>query len=344
MAVDNVGIIGAGSFGISIASLAANNKNVLIYSRRKEVIDAINQSQKVNGLQLPDNVEGTHDLKRLCGECTLLMPILPSEHFRATIKSLAPYLSPKNIIIHGTKGLDFENLTDYTRKDSLSRKEIHTMSEVIEQETNVVRIGCLAGPNLSNEILNNKPTATVISSPFDEVIKLGSEALKTENFYIFSSNELKGTEIVGAFKNIFAIAAGVLEGLDLGKNVFGLLITRAMREMINYLSILGVDKSPALGSAGIGDLVTTASSKDSRNFKFGLKIASGHTIEEILNTNTELAEGVRTLKAAYLLSNHYKIDVPITKLLYQVIYENLDIQRVIKFMMSYPFQEDVDFL
>lgn len=344
MNIGKVGIIGAGAFGITIANLAAENKDVLLYSRRQEAIDSINKSKQLGEFKIHDRVVATGDIQKICEECVLIIPIIPSDQFRTTIQSFAPFLSPRNIMIHGTKGLDFKDLSDYTKKDSLQRNEIFTMSEVIQQETNVLRVGCLAGPNLANEIMDEKPTATVIASPFDEVIKLGSEALKTKSFYIFSSNELRGTEVVGAFKNIFAIAAGIIQGHDYGKNIFGLLITRAMREMFNYLDLLGVDTKPALGTAGIGDLVTTAGSKDSRNFKFGLNIASGKSIDEIMKSQNELAEGVRTLKAAYLLSNHYKIDVPITNLLYQVVYENLDFNRAINFMMSYPFQEDVDFL
>jgi len=344
MNIDKVGIIGAGAFGITIANLAAENKDVLLFSRRSEAIESVQKTKTLGEYKIHDRVVATGDIQKVCEECTLIIPIIPSDQFRVIIQSFAPFLSPKNIMIHGTKGLDFKDLSNYTKEDSISRTEIFTMSEVILQETNVVRIGCLAGPNLANEIMDEKPTATVIASPFDEVIKLGSEALKTKSFYIFSSNELRGTEVVGAFKNIFAIAAGIIQGHNYGKNIFGLLITRAIREMYNYLVLLGVDTKPALGTSGIGDLVTTAGSEDSRNFKFGLQIASGKSIEEIIKQQNELAEGVRTLKAAFLLSNHYKVDFPITNLLYQVVYENLDFNRAINFMMSYPFQEDVDFL
>ncbi len=344
MSIEKVAILGSGIFGATIANLAAENKDVMLYSRRANTVAEINDNATINGLKINPKIAATSDIQQVCKECTLMFPVVPSKYFRSLIQDFSPYLSPQHILIHATKGLDFQDLQDYDRNDSLSTEEVFTMSEVIQQESNVVRIGALAGPNLANEILDHKPAAAVIASPFDEVIKIGSETLKSQEFYIFSSNALKGTEVVGAFKNIYALAAGVMSGLDRGKNIFGLLITRAMREMINFLTIMNADWKAALGTSGLGDLVTTASSTDSRNFKFGQKIASGMSFEEVMKTQKELAEGVRTLKAAYLLCNHYKIDAPITKLLYQIIYENLDFNRAIKFMMSYPFSEDVDFL
>ena len=339
-----VGIIGSGSFGMTLAHLASENQDVLMYTRREEVVESINKDHVLKGYPLSDKIKASTDLEYVCDQCRLLIPVIPSSTFRTVIQQMAPFLSPQHFLIHGTKGLDYPSLEILNDRNTLKKEEVFTMSEVIRQETGLIRIGCLAGPNLSKEILMNKPAATVIASPFNEVIALGTESLKSNKFYIFSSLELQGTELVGAFKNIFAIVAGIVEGSDMGKNVFGLLITRAMREMINFLNLLDSDKAPALGTAGLGDLVATSASGDSRNFTFGKKIASGMSFEEIMESQTELAEGVRTLKAAYLLSKEYKIDAPITNMLHQVVYEGLDINRALSFMMSYPFQEDVDFM
>ena len=339
-----VGIIGSGSFGMTLAHLASENQEVLMYTRREEVADSINKEHQLKGYTLNSNIKASTDLEFVCDQCRLLIPVIPSSEFRNVIKNMADYLNPQHFLIHGTKGLDYPSLDSLKEKNSLKKEEVFTMSEVIRQETGLIRVGCLAGPNLSKEILLNKPAATVIASPFNEVINLGTEALKSSKFYIFSSLQLQGTELVGAFKNIFAIVAGIVEGADLGKNVFGLLITRGMREMINFLTLLDSDKTPALGTAGLGDLVATSASGDSRNFSFGKKIASGMSLEEIMESQNELAEGVRTLKAAYLLSKEYKVDAPITNMLHQVVYEGLDFNRAVNFMMSYPFQEDVDYM
>lgn len=339
-----VGIIGSGSFGMTLAHLASENQDVLMYTRRQEVADSINNDHLLKGFILNKNIKASTDLEYICDQCQLLIPVIPSSEFRNVIKQMSPFLNPQHFLIHGTKGLDYPALEYLKEKKTLKKNEVFTMSEVIREETGLVRIGCLAGPNLSKELLQNKFAATVIASPFNEVVNIGTEALKSNKFYIFSSLQLQGTELVGAFKNIFAIVAGLIEEADMGKNVYGLLITRGMREMINYLELLGSDKTPALGTAGLGDLVATSSSGDSRNFSFGRKLASGMDLEEIMKSQSELAEGVRTLKAAYLLSKEYKIDAPITNMLHQVVYEGLDYNRALGFMMSYPFQEDVDYM
>jgi len=340
-----VGVIGSGSFGLTLAYLASENSDVIIYARRQGVVDAINNDHTLKGHKLSERIRATSDLEEVCRNCDLLIPVIPSNQFRTVIKAMSPFLGPKHFIIHGTKGLDYPDLSDLERTNvELSKENVFTMSEVIKQETGLIRIGCIAGPNLSKEILEGKPAGTVIASPFNEVIEEGTKILKSSKFMTFSSNELMGTELVGAFKNIFAIAAGIIEGSDLGKNAYGLLITRAMREMACFLDIMNSEKTPALGTAGLGDLVATSASGDSRNFSFGKKIATGKSLEEIMETQVELAEGVRTLKAGHLLAKKYNIDAPITQLLYQIVYEGLNVNRAIKFMMSYPFVEDVDYL
>ncbi len=339
-----VGIIGSGSFGLTLGHLASENSEVLMYTRREEVANSINQDHMLKGYSLKANIKASTDLEYICNQCQLLIPVIPSTEFRNVIKKMAPFLNPQHFLVHGTKGLDYPSFDDLKDRTSLDKKEVHTMSEVISQETGLIRIGCIAGPNLSKEILDNKPAATVIASPFNEVINHAVKVFKSQQFYPFSSNELKGTELVGAFKNIFAIVAGVVEGAEMGKNAFGLLITRAMREMINFLTLLDSSKNPALGTAGLGDLVATSASGDSRNFSFGKKISQGLSLDEIMETQSELAEGVRTLKAAFLLSKKYKINAPITTMLHQVIYEGLDFNRAVGFMMSYPFTEDVDYM
>lgn len=340
-----VGVIGSGSFGLTLAYLASENSDVLMYARRKEIVDSINKDHLLKGHKLSARIKATSDLEEVCNNCDLLIPVIPSNQFRSVMRNMSPFLGPKHFIIHGTKGLDYPDFKDLELQEvELSKENVFTMSEVIKQETGLIRVGCIAGPNLSKEILDGKPAGTVIASPFNEVVEEGARVLKSPKFMTFSSNELMGTELVGAFKNIFAIAAGIIQGSDLGKNAYGLLITRAMREMVYFLNIMKSDKTPALGTAGLGDLVATSASGDSRNFSFGKKVATGKSLEEIMETQVELAEGVRTLKAAHLLSKKYKVDAPITNLLYQVVYEGIQVERAIRFMMSYPFIEDVDFL
>ena len=168
--------------------------------------------------------------------------------------------------------------------------------------------------------------------------------LSNPNFFVFGSKELRGVEFAGAYKNIIALAGGILYGKKLGKNIEALLITRGLREMIYLGKAVGIHERAFLGTAGLGDLIATATSVDSRNFKFGEGIAKGKDIKEILGSMSEVAEGVRTLKIAHLLSNFYNINIPINNILYKIIYEDFPADAAIKYLMSYPYSADVDFL
>jgi glycerol-3-phosphate dehydrogenase (NAD(P)+) len=217
------------------------------------------------------------------------------------------------------------------------------MSEVIAQESAVLRIGCMSGPNLAKEILSGMPAACVIASEFDEVIKMGKELLICRKFNVFGSYDLKGAEVAGAYKNIIALASGIVTGLGLGKNMEALLITRGLGEMIEFGTSIGLSGQAFFGAAGLGDLIATCTSPNSRNFNFGYRFAKGESREQILKTSDEVVEGVRTLKTIHALAKHNKIPVAITHILYKVIYENMNLENGIDILMSIPNAPDVDF-
>ncbi|MBU6340190.1 MAG: NAD(P)H-dependent glycerol-3-phosphate dehydrogenase [Bacteroidetes bacterium] len=342
-----VGVIGAGSFGTAIANVLARNAAVLLYSRRPEVVQAINQTRMHNGVQILEGVTATNDLEEIARNCTLIMPILPSNHFRSMMQALGPYLRPHHMVIHGTKGFDLRGLEeeDLDRSDILiSRAHVRTMSEVVQEESSVVRVGCLSGPNLAAEIMAGQPAATLVGSRFREVIQAGQQALNSNRFHVFGSYDLLGAELAGALKNIIALGSGVLGGLGLGRNIQGLLIARGLAEMVYFGKSLGASSQAFIGVAGIGDLVATATSTNSRNYSFGVRLAKGETAAEIRANMPELAEGVRTLKIARLLARHYKLHVPITDMLYAFVYEQYPIEKALEYLMSYPYAVDVDFL
>lgn len=340
-----VGVIGAGSFGTAIANLLSLNTKVLIYSRQQQLVENINGGKEHLGIQFNSNVSATSSFEALAKECTLIFPIVSSINFREVMQKISPFLRPYHILIHGTKGFDLTNVPDLDAKDlKLSRNNIHTMSEVIRQETSVVRVGCLSGPNLAVEILEGQPAATVIGSKFNEVIKSGRKVLDSQQFHVFGTHEMLGAELAGVLKNAIAIGSGILGGLGLGKNIQAMLITRGLMEMVYLGKAMGATSKAFVGIAGIGDLVATATSPKSRNYTFGAKIASGMSYEEVKSSMPELAEGIRTIKIMRLLGRNSKIHVPITEMLYAIIFEQFDIQRAINYLMNYPYAVDVDFL
>ena len=338
-------MIGAGSFGTTIANLLSLNRDVLLYTRRESLVQQINTEHRHFKLSLRPNLRATNDLQQIVESCDLLFPIVPSNAFRETIQGMSPYLRPYHMLIHGTKGFDLTDVDESNFRDAqFSRAEVHTMSEVILQESSVVRIGCLSGPNLSVEIMAGQPTATVIGSKFNEVIVEGRKALDSKQFHVFGTHDILGAELAGALKNAIAIGSGMLGGLGLGKNIQAMLITRGLMEMIYFGKAMGADSTAFVGTAGIGDLVATATSTNSRNYTFGTRMASGESMEQISKTMNELAEGVRTVAIMQQLANTYKLHVPITQMLYNVIFEGLEIERAINYLMKYPYSVDVDFL
>jgi len=226
----------------------------------------------------------------------------------------------------------------------LSKDQIMRMSEVIVQESMVRRIGVMSGPNLASEIAVGKPAATVIASQFDEVIQTGKDVLRSDTFRVYGSHDVIGVEIAGALKNILAIAAGILDGLDLGENAKALLITRGLSEMLKIGKIMGSEAHAFIGLAGIGDLVATCSSSKSRNFTVGNRLAKGDTLEDISETMEEVAEGVRTAKIAKTLIKHYGLHLPIIETLDNILYQKKPIAESMAYLMAHHFENDADFV
>lgn len=340
-----VGVIGAGSFGTAIANILAEKNNVLLYSHRPERVAAIAESRTSNGHALNDNIEVTNDLERMGSSCEVLFPIVPSANFRSMMVELSPFLKPYHILIHGTKGFD-QNLgkRKINTNNKLSRKHIRTMSEVILEESSVVRVGCLAGPNLAREISEHKPAASVVASHFNEVISTGQALLRNDRFLIYGSNDLIGIELCGILKNIIAVGAGTIAGLGLGENSRALFISRGLVEMVHIGKVLGGNAQAFLGLAGVGDLIATSGSSLSRNYTVGYRLAQGETISEIIESMEEVAEGVKTIDIINELSKTYKVRCPITETLYRIIQGEMSVNDAHKFLMKFPFRSEIDFL
>lgn len=341
-----IGVIGAGNFGSAVANLLAPQRKVLLYARDESIIKRIRDTRENRGHKMHPNVEPIDDMSAVASECDIIFPIVPSAHFRSMMRHLSAHLRPYHILIHGTKGFDIQlpgNESIHGVK-TLDRSQVKTMSEVILEESVVVRVGCLAGPNLSKELAAGQPAATVIASQFNEVIQIGKRLLRNEKFQVYGNNDLVGVELAGVLKNVIAIAAGALSGMGYGENAKGLLISRGMVEMIYLGRALGGNTKAFLGVAGVGDLVTTCNSSLSRNFNIGYRIAKGENLEQILKTTDEIAEGINTVLIAKKCADYYKVRAPITATLYKVLFEDLTMKEALQYLMRYPLNVDIDFL
>jgi glycerol-3-phosphate dehydrogenase (NAD(P)+) len=341
-----IGVVGVGSFGTAIANMLAEKNEVMVYARKQEVVEQINTTHVVLGKKLNPAINATGDPSELCQACDILFFMIPSSGFLEVVRKFAPFLYPYHVIIHGTKGLAL-NLPQGESLDTirkLKRSQVLTMSEVILQETVVVRVGCLAGPNISKELILGQPAATVIASKYNEVILEGQRLLRSERFQVYGNSDIIGVELSGVLKNIIAIASGALAGLGLGENAKGLLISRGMVEMVHLSKALGGSVQSVMGLAGVGDLVTTCNSVDSRNFTVGFRLAKGESLDQILATMDEVAEGVNTVRIVDAFIKSVGIRAPITENLHRVLFEDLSIAEALQALMKYPFSVDVDFV
>jgi len=336
-----IGVIGAGSFGTAVANLLAENNDVILYARNIDVVNQINNSKEHKGQKIDSRIVATNNPEDITTHCQLVFPIVPSNSFKQMLQEFKPYLTPQHILIHGTKGLHIEK--ELTNDLELTKEDIYTMSALILKETAVVRVGCLAGPNLATEIAQKQVAAAVVASRYDEVIELGKKAISSSRFMVYGSNEIVGIELAGVLKNYIAIAAGMTTGLGYGDNAKALLVTRGMSEMINIAKAMGYSPKAFLGIAGIGDLIATCNSKLSRNFRVGYFLTQNKNIEQIKAEIGEVAEGVKTLQLIKAMSK-YGFKAPIASVLYKIIFEGMEIQRGLEFLMTRNVDADVDFL
>lgn len=341
-----IGVIGVGSFGSVIANMLAERNQVLVYARKEETVDEINNLHTVNGKPMNPTIRATNDPQLICETCDVLFPIVPSSGFREVMRTFAPFLHPYHLMIHGTKGLDLDlpEGKSLMEVDKVERSRICTMSEVIQSETVVVRIGCLAGPNLATELAMKQPAATVIASQFNEVILEGQRLLRRDYFQVYGNKDIIGVELSGILKNIIAIAAGALAGMNLGENARGLLISRGMVELIHLGTAMGGSTKSFMGLAGIGDLVTTCSSTLSRNYTVGFRLAKGETLDQIIAGMDETAEGINTVRLVKLFLEGEGLRAPITESLYKVLFGGAKVEAALKYLMKIPLNVDVDFL
>lgn len=324
---ETLGVIGAGSWGTTLAWLLARNGHpVLLWARRESLCEEINETHRnpryTGDTELPPSLEATPDLARVCEAARLLLTVVPSHGFREVARHMGDHLTGAHCVVHATKGIE---------QQSFSR-----MSEVLREETCVRKIGVLAGPNLSKEILAGAPAGTLVASRYPEVVEGCLRALHGGAFRVYGGEDVVGAEIGGAFKNIVAVASGVVDGLELGDNTRALLLTRGLHEMAVLGTAMGASVLTFGGLAGIGDLMATCASPLSRNHQVGARLARGETREQIQESMHMVAEGVKTARAVHAYARHKGLDLPIVQAVFEVLYQNRPVREAVEALMARP--------
>ena len=321
----DVVVIGAGAFGTTLASiLSLAGRRVLINMRHQEQADEINKrhtnERYTKGFKLPKGLIADTDMQTAVKKTDIVLMVVPSKFFRPVAHTLGEVIRGDQILLHATKGIQIE--------------PFKRMSEILHEETAALKIGVLSGPNLSGEILAGKPAGAVIASRFDEVIKKTQAMFEGSQMRIYEVRDVTGVEVGGAFKNIIALAAGAVDGMELGDNIKSLLLTRGLNEMARFGIALGAQPLTFLGLAGIGDLMATCASRLSRNNQVGFRMARGESIEDIQSSMKHVAEGVTTARAVLARARQLGLDLHVVEGVNKALYDGLSVHETMQWMLS----------
>ena len=319
----NIAIIGSGSWGVALAvHLASIGNNVKIWSFMEEERDIINNDKKCKflpKLDLPDNIYCSTDFEEVIKDSEFILHVTPSKFTRSTFKQYKQYVGNRPIIICG-KGFEKETL--------------ETLDEVILDEMPEAKVGVLSGPSHAEEVSAGVPTALVVASKHQSILKNVQDIFMSEKMRIYTSNDVKGVELGGALKNIIAFCAGVAAGIGLGDNSFAALITRGLREITRLGVELGGKEDSFYGLSGLGDLIVTCLSEHSRNRKAGFLIGQGKSLEDTKKEVGMVIESIDNIEVAYELGKLHNIEMPIVETVYKVLYDGLNPQVAVKNLMT----------
>jgi len=323
--LSNVAFLGGGSFGTSLAILLANNGNkVSIYDRDNNVVKDINENKRndkyIKNLIIPNNVTAYNDIDSAIKDAEFIVLSVPSHVIRDISRQLKNKISKEVIIISIAKGI--EEGTNLR------------LSEVIKEELPQNDVVILSGPSHAEEVSINIPTTVVVSSENMDKATVVQDLFMNPSFRVYTNEDLVGVEIGGAVKNIIALAAGVCDGLGYGDNTKAALMTRGMAEIVRIGLRLGGKAETFLGLTGMGDLIVTCTSLHSRNRRAGYLIGIGKKTEEAIKEVGMVVEGIKACRAFYELKEKLKVEMPITDILYKILFEDVDVKEAVSHLME----------
>jgi glycerol-3-phosphate dehydrogenase (NAD(P)+) len=329
-----IAVMGAGSWGTALATTFTNPKTeVILWAHTPELAVRLREHREnidfLPGISLPDELTVTDNIAEAVTGAGAVFSMGPAQFARDVITRFRPYLRRGAIVVNAAKGLE--------------RSTGQTMTELLEEllpDRFHKRIGVLSGPNFANEIGAGLPAATVLASRSKAAASWLQRLLSTENFRIYASTDPVGTELGGALKNIYAIAAGMLEGQGLGANMRAALISRGLAEMIRVGKALHAKAKTFNGLSGLGDLLLSCTSMKSRNYTVGYRIGRGERLPDILAEMITVAEGVPTVVAVMRLARKHDLELPIAAEIFRLLYEEKDPAQSVHDLMTRELKEE----
>jgi glycerol-3-phosphate dehydrogenase (NAD(P)+) len=331
MAIETIGVAGGGAWGTALAATARlAGRNVLIWARAAGVVEEINQ-RHTNGAYLPGatldrDLAATSDLSRLA-EADAVLLATPAQSQRATARALASYIAPGTPIVVCSKGLE-----QGTGK---------LMTEVLAEEIPSCRIAVLSGPGFADDVVRGLPTALTLACVEEPLGKDLVEAIGYRHFRLYWSSDTTGVALGGALKNVLAIAAGIVDGRQLGASAHAALETRGFAELRRLGHVLGAQPETLLGLSGLGDLLLTCGSPQSRNMRLGRALGQGRALNDALTDLHSTAEGVYTAASAVRQAADHGVEVPIAAAVHAIIEGELSVDAAIQSLLARPFRSEV---
>jgi glycerol-3-phosphate dehydrogenase (NAD(P)+) len=326
--IQKVCVIGAGAWGTALAKhLAEKGLAVRLWAYEHDVVNDINTTHEnqvfLKGVALPHSLIATSSLVDAITDCDGVLFAVPSHAIRSVLHELATCLPTSLPLVCATKGIeeDTAKLMTHVMEDELP-PSMHRSLMV------------LSGPSFASELSAGQPTAVCLAGPDDQLVRRFQHALMTPVFRVYADTDMIGVQLGGALKNVMALAAGVIDGLDLGLNARAALITRGLAEIIRLGVPMGADPRTFYGLSGVGDLVLTCTGTLSRNHSVGVRLGRGEKLEAILAGMQAIAEGVRTARAAFTLARRHHIDMPIIQEINAVLYDKKSCRKAVSDLME----------
>ena len=328
----NIGILGAGSWGIALAVLLHSKGHKLtMWEFSPEAAKFLNEKRelptKLPGIAIPPEIVITNSIGLMLETAELVLCVVPSQTMRQTLKTAAT--QTPQIALDRIKGWVMAS-------KGIETGTLELMTDVLMDEIpglKADRVAVLSGPSHAEEVSRGIPTTVAAASENQELAQLIQESFSTATFRVYTNDDMRGVELAASIKNVIAVAAGVIDGMGFGDNTKGALMTRGIAEMMRLGKKMGARDSTFSGLAGIGDLITTCISRHSRNRRIGELIASGLTLEQALAKMTMVAEGVETARSAYALAQKIGIEMPITTEVYKALFEGKPVREAVRDLM-----------
>ena len=329
---ESITILGAGSWGTTVSLvLFSNGHDVTLWSafeyHTSDMLEKRENTDFLPGHSLPDTLKLTSDIISALKSNIIFMAV-PVQHMRAVLEIVA------------TSGVDLSSKIFVNVSKGIELSSLKTPYEILQQEIGVEKnnIVVLSGPTIAKEVVANVPTVAVAASLNEQNATRVQELFDGSTLRVYRNSDVVGVEQAGALKNVIAIACGIADGLGFGTNTKSALVTRGLKEIMEFAGLFETQKETFLGVAGLGDLCTTCFSPDSRNRTFGEKIAQGKSLEKILGDMKMVVEGVVTTKSVYLLAQKNNIDMPIVTQIYKVLYEEKSPLDAVSDLMARPLK------